>query len=108
MNNTLMFTAEAEIKNKTMKSYLLIDRAGSQRNQLNKLFPIFLKLENLNTLIIGGGSVGLEKLSAVLRNSPEASVTVVAPSIREEIFLLAEQYPNVRFIKRDFRVEDFE
>ena len=42
----------------------------------NDLFPIFLKLEHLNTLVVGGGNVGLEKISALLRNSP-VPVTVV-------------------------------
>jgi precorrin-2 dehydrogenase/sirohydrochlorin ferrochelatase len=29
----------------------------------NELYPVFLKLNNLNVLIVGGGNVGLEKLS---------------------------------------------
>ncbi|MFT5883934.1 MAG: precorrin-2 dehydrogenase/sirohydrochlorin ferrochelatase, partial [Arcticibacterium sp.] len=38
---------------------------------MNNLFPIFLKLEQMNLLIVGGGYVGLEKLEAVLKNSPK-------------------------------------
>lgn len=49
---------------------------------MNNLFPIFLKLENLHTLIVGGGYVGLEKITAVLDNSPLARVTLVSPEIR--------------------------
>ena len=30
----------------------------------NTLFPIFLKLDTLDVLLVGGGNVGLEKLSA--------------------------------------------
>jgi siroheme synthase-like protein len=71
----------------------------------NRLFPVFLKLENLNTLIIGGGSVGFEKLTAVLKNSPQANVTLVAPSIKEEIFRFSE-YPNVQLIPRAFSSSD--
>ena len=37
----------------------------------NNLFPIFLKMEKLPTLIVGGGNVGLEKLEALLKNSPQ-------------------------------------
>ena len=33
----------------------------------NNLFPVFLKLEELDTLIVGGGNVGLEKLNALLK-----------------------------------------
>ncbi|WP_337041447.1 precorrin-2 dehydrogenase/sirohydrochlorin ferrochelatase family protein [Emticicia sp. 17c] len=59
---------------------------------MNTLFPIFLKLEELHTLIVGGGNVGLEKLEAVLRNSPQARVTLVAPEIRDEIKALAQKH----------------
>jgi hypothetical protein len=37
----------------------------------NNLFPVFLKLENLRLLIVGGGYVGMEKLRTVLQNSPD-------------------------------------
>ena len=32
----------------------------------NELYPVFLKLHNLKVLIVGGGNVGLEKLSFLL------------------------------------------
>ncbi len=44
----------------------------------NPLFPVFLKLEQLRVLLVGGGNVGLEKLTAILRNSPATAVTVVS------------------------------
>ncbi|WP_259016041.1 precorrin-2 dehydrogenase/sirohydrochlorin ferrochelatase family protein [Emticicia fluvialis] len=59
---------------------------------MNTLFPIFLKLEHLHTLIVGGGNVGLEKLEAVLKNSPKAKITLVAPEIKEEIRHLAQSH----------------
>jgi hypothetical protein len=37
----------------------------------NQLFPVFLKLNQLKVLLVGGGNIGLEKLQAVLLNSPE-------------------------------------
>lgn len=82
-----------------------VDLSGKQGN---KLFPIFLKLENLNTLLIGGGSVGYEKLSALLNNSPEANVTLIAPVIGEKIFSLAKQHQNVELINKTFDIEDLE
>jgi siroheme synthase (precorrin-2 oxidase/ferrochelatase) len=45
----------------------------------NRLYPIFLKLDHLETLLVCGGNVGLEKLQSLLSNSPEAKITVVAP-----------------------------
>ncbi len=75
---------------------------------MNQLFPIFLKLNNddLHLLIVGGGYVGLEKIEAVLGNSPEAKITLVAPEIREEILEIAAHKPHVVLIQRPF--EDFD
>ena len=75
---------------------------------LNQLFPIFLKLNNddLHLLIVGGGYVGLEKIEAVLGNSPEAKITLVAPEIRDEIREFAALKPHVVLIPRTF--EDFD
>lgn len=74
----------------------------------NTLFPVFLKLEDLDTLIVGGGNVGLEKLNALLKSSPGARVTVVAPLIREEIRQLATGSQHIRLIERKFRVRDLQ
>src|SRR5690606_17777602 len=72
----------------------------------NNLFPVFLKLESLETLIVGGGAVGLEKLSAILKNSPEAKVSLVARTIQEPIRELASRYENVRLHERNFKLWD--
>jgi len=73
---------------------------------MNNLFPIFLKLENLHTLIVGGGYVGLEKITAVLDNSPLARVTLVAPEIREEIRSIAAANSRINLIVRKFEDDD--
>lgn len=73
---------------------------------MNNLFPIFLKLENLHTLIVGGGYVGLEKLTAVLDNSPLAKVTLVSPEIRQEILDIAGLNSRINLIQRKFEDED--
>jgi siroheme synthase-like protein len=72
----------------------------------NNLFPIFLKLEELDTLIVGGGNVGLEKLTGLLKSSPKAKVTLVAENIREEIKAIASESKTVRLIERRFRLRD--
>ena len=72
----------------------------------NRLFPVFLKLEYLNLLIVGGGVVGLEKLNAVLSNSPQTKIMLVAPEIREEILKLAQQFPNLKIIQKEYSEED--
>lgn len=72
----------------------------------NNLFPIFLKLDALETLIVGGGHVGLEKLTAILKNSPTAKISLVARTIQEPIKALAEQYENVKLFERNFKLWD--
>src|SRR6476619_6112307 len=72
----------------------------------NQLFPVFLKLEQLSVLIVGGGNVGLEKLNAILSNSPATKVRLVATSIRQEVRELAEQFPNVELFARPFAPTD--
>jgi siroheme synthase-like protein len=74
----------------------------------NRLFPVFLKLENLETLVVGGGNVGLEKLEALLRNAPEAPITLVADFIKDEIYQLGQKYKQVKLVKRKFAPEDLE
>lgn len=77
---------------------------------MNQLFPIFLKLNNpnLHVLVIGGGNVGLEKLSALLANSPGATITLVAPSILQDIRVLTSQYPKLSLIERKFLDHDLD
>lgn len=72
----------------------------------NNLFPVFLKLESLETLIVGGGNVGLEKITAILKNSPKAKISVVARNIQEGIKALASENENVRLFERNFKLWD--
>jgi siroheme synthase-like protein len=77
-------------------------------NERNNLFPVFLKLEELETLIVGGGNVGVEKLSALLKSSPNAGVTVVAAMINEPIRELARHNKKIKLVERNFRVRDLQ
>ena len=74
----------------------------------NCLFPIFLKLDQLETLIVGGGNVGLEKLSGLLRSSPGVKVTLVADRFHPEVTQIARDYTNVRLVERKFRNRDLQ
>lgn len=58
----------------------------------NELYPIFLKVAQLNVLIVGGGNVGLEKLTFLLKSSPNAKVTIVAPEFHPELVELAQKH----------------
>ncbi|MDO9374174.1 MAG: TSUP family transporter [Ferruginibacter sp.] len=74
----------------------------------NHLFPVFLKLENLSLLIVGGGYVGLEKLNAVLQNSPGATIRLVATEISNEIKALVGDYPKIELIERPYESADID
>jgi precorrin-2 dehydrogenase/sirohydrochlorin ferrochelatase len=58
----------------------------------NELYPIFLKVNQLNVLIVGGGVVGLEKLTFLLKSSPNANVVVLAKEFHPEFMDLAMKH----------------
>ncbi len=72
----------------------------------NHLFPVFLKMERLHLLIIGGGAVALEKLNAILQNAPATQITLVAVSIKPEIRTLAALHPALQLIERAYETGD--
>jgi hypothetical protein len=74
----------------------------------NSLFPVFLKLEKLSVLIVGGGYVGMEKLNAILKNAPEANIKLVATQVSDEIKELVELYPKVHIHERPYQSTDVE
>lgn len=73
---------------------------------MNELFPIYAKLAQLQTLVVGAGPVGLEKLQALLGNSPQAQIKIVAeqaiPAFRDYI----AAFPKVEFEERLFEDTD--
>jgi siroheme synthase-like protein len=79
-----------------------------EKKEVNDLFPVFLKLEQLNVLIIGGGKVGLEKLHAVIHNSPVTRVTLVAEEVGPAIKTLAEHHSNIHWEERSFEETDLD
>ncbi|MEI7736020.1 MAG: bifunctional precorrin-2 dehydrogenase/sirohydrochlorin ferrochelatase [Ferruginibacter sp.] len=72
----------------------------------NNLFPVFLKLENLRLLIVGGGYVGMEKLQAVISNSPATIITIVALQISDAIKEVAKQYPGITLSEKKYTADD--
>ena len=76
--------------------------------QSNTLFPVFIKLEKLHLLIVGGGFIGLEKLQAVINNSPATSITLVGLSISEEIKNISANYPNITLHEKAYHISDLE
>ncbi|MFC3197427.1 bifunctional precorrin-2 dehydrogenase/sirohydrochlorin ferrochelatase [Parapedobacter deserti] len=76
------------------------------KNTENQLFPVFLQLNRLRTLLVGGSTVALEKLSALLVNSPHSNVTVVAKRIIPNVREFVKSYPSVQLHERAFEDAD--
>ncbi len=74
----------------------------------NNLFPVFLKLEKLRLLIVGGGYVGKEKLEAVIQNSPATSVKLVAEMISNDIQEFAVLHKNITLIEKRYDMNDLD
>jgi precorrin-2 dehydrogenase/sirohydrochlorin ferrochelatase len=70
----------------------------------NELYPIFLKVSQLNVLIVGGGNVALEKLTFLLKSSPNAKVQIVAPELTGEILELCEMH-KVKILKHYYSIK---
>lgn len=74
----------------------------------NRLFPVFLKLEELTILIVGGGNVGLEKLLAVIHNSPATKIRLVSIVINDAILSTAGHHANIQLIRRPYQPADLD
>ncbi|MEL6274291.1 MAG: bifunctional precorrin-2 dehydrogenase/sirohydrochlorin ferrochelatase [Bacteroidota bacterium] len=61
----------------------------------NPLYPVFLRLDNLRMLVVGAGEVGEEKLRFILKSSPNADITVVAPWMGPDLQELLDKYEYV-------------
>jgi siroheme synthase-like protein len=74
----------------------------------NQLFPVFIKLNDLHLMLIGAGNVGLEKLNAVLTNSPLAKVTIISQTILPQVNTLAAEFADVKIIQKAFAEQDLD
>ena len=80
----------------------------AEKADKNQLYPVFLKLDRLHTLLVGGGNVGLEKLVSLLSNSPAAKITVIAPVVKDEVKNLSQKHSACIILQRSFEDTDLE
>ena len=71
----------------------------SLESEPGPLFPVFLRLDGRDVLVVGGGRVAAARLPALLASG--AVITVVAPEVCHEVGSLP-----VRIERRAFRPED--
>lgn len=72
----------------------------------NTLLPVFIKLEQLRLVMVGGGQIGTEKLTTVLQNAPQTHVSVVATFFSDEVLELSERYAHVQLLKKPYEADD--
>src|SRR5689334_24988260 len=80
-------------------------RTPRGREDANRLFPVFVKLESLRVLIIGGGKVAEEKLSAILTHSPKTTIRLIASDISPAIRRISKSH-RIELIKKKFQDSD--
>lgn len=73
---------------------------------MNQLFPIFVKLNQIHTLLVGGGKVALEKFEALASNDKTLNLTIVAMEIIPEFAELLKKYPQIDLHVRPFASDD--
>ncbi|HKK12686.1 MAG TPA: bifunctional precorrin-2 dehydrogenase/sirohydrochlorin ferrochelatase [Flavobacteriaceae bacterium] len=71
-------------------------------HERNHLYPVFLKANQLNILIVGGGHVAEEKLHFLLKSSPDAIVSLVSPEFEKDTLELAKRF-DVELIEDTYR-----
>ncbi len=69
------------------------------------LLPIFLKLEGRRCLLVGAGTVALEKIGTLLKTG--LRLRVVAPEAREEVRALAIE-GRIEWVQREFEPADLD
>lgn len=73
---------------------------------MNRLFPIFVKLDQVNTLLVGGGKVALEKFHALIASDESLNLTIIAREILPEFALLLQSYQHIQLHVRSFEEND--
>lgn len=73
---------------------------------LNELFPVFLRVDRLRVLLVGGGAVALEKLNVLIKSYLDIHITLVADSVRPEIRKTIRHKSNIKLLERKFLYND--
>ena len=68
-------------------------------------FPLFVRLNGRDVLIVGGGAVAVRKARLLLKSS--AHIRLLAPDLCEEAQALLQQQPSVTWIQAAYAAEHF-
>jgi siroheme synthase-like protein len=72
---------------------------------MTALYPVFLRVDRLRCVVIGGGAVAVRKVRGLL--DADAHVTVVAPAVHPDLHRLVE-LKSVDWVPREARDDDLE
>ena len=84
---------------------------GSQSDVMQKgsgLFRVFLKLEGLELLIVGGGNQCIKILEEAIQNLPATKIRIVATHIEDEVKDLVAYNSKILLIERPYRTTDID
>lgn len=84
----------------------VIEHSSKHQSNTNHLFPVFLKLDQLSVLLIGGGNVALEKLNAIINNAPETEVHIVTAVLDSRIESLINKHSNLHISLKPYESSD--
>lgn len=73
----------------------------------NKSLSVFLNLENLKVLIVGGGTEALQSLKLLIESFPKTEINLISETVSEEIKNFADGHENIRVYERRFFEDDF-
>jgi siroheme synthase, N-terminal domain len=76
------------------------------KKENNRLFPIFLHLEKITLLIIGGGKTALEKINVILCNNPNTKINLIANHIDQKIYQLSKLFKYIKLIRKSYGSSD--
>lgn len=79
-------------------------KTGSEK----QLLPLYFDTQNLSVLLVGGGSVALQKLNQVLSNSPQTKIGIVGDCISDELKSVAEEIETIEICERKYSIADIE
>ena len=73
---------------------------------MNELYPVFLRTDRLRVLIVGGGEVGLEKVSFLLKSSPQSLVTILSRKFIPKIREMKNTYSQLVLCQKEYEKND--
>ena len=74
----------------------------------NSLLPILINASDKQWLIVGGEDLAYEKLSWLLNNANDSSITIVAPKVNEKVRELSIADQRINLLEKEYDQSDLE